>query len=87
MGQLAELLKIRQDTGRPTLMFNKTLDWIAVEFERYHWIPNKNDPGEIKQIPYKVLDDAMDCIRYFAMGWKAKKKTLSLYNRKKWSIH
>ena len=87
MGQLAELLKIRQDTGRPTLMFNKTLDWIAVEFERYHWIPNKNDPREIKQIPYKVLDDAMDCIRYFAMGWKAKKKTLSLYNRKKWSIH
>jgi len=87
IGQLAELLKVRPDTGRPTLMFNKTLDWVPMEFERYHWIPNKNDPGEIKQIPYKVLDDCVDMCRYFAHGWKAKKKTLSLYNRKKWSIH
>jgi len=32
--RVAELLKIRKDTGKPTLMFNKNLTWVADEFEQ-----------------------------------------------------
>lgn len=65
---VAELLRIRRDTGRPTLMFSKHLTWIADEFEKYRWIENKNDRSLVKEIPYKVQDDAMDAIRYMAMS-------------------
>lgn len=66
--KVAELLKVRRDTGRPTLMFSKHLTWIADEFEKYRWIENKNDRSLVKEIPYKVSDDAMDAIRYMAMS-------------------
>jgi PBSX family phage terminase large subunit len=68
--QVAELLRIRKDTGKPTLMFNKNLTWIADEFERYRWMQNKSADNVIKETPLKVNDDAMDAIRYFAMTWK-----------------
>lgn len=68
--QVAELLRIRKDTGKPTLMFNKNLTWIADEFERYRWMQNKSADNIIKETPLKVNDDAMDTIRYFAMTWK-----------------
>jgi PBSX family phage terminase large subunit len=55
--KVAELLKIRQDTGKPTLMFNKNLPWIADEFEKYRWMERKTD-GVIKEVPYKKDDDA-----------------------------
>ncbi len=55
--RVAELLKIRADTGRPTLMFNKNLTWIADEFEQYRWMEAQQD-GVIKEVPYKVNDDA-----------------------------
>lgn len=64
--RVAELLKIRKDTGKPTLMFNKNLTWVADEFEQYRWIETKQD-GVVKEVPYKVNDDAMDMIRYFAI--------------------
>jgi PBSX family phage terminase large subunit len=64
--RVAELLKVRPDTGKPTLMFNKSLTWIADEFETYRWIETKQD-GVVKEVPYKVNDDAMDMIRYFAI--------------------
>lgn len=67
--KVAELLKIRQDTGKPTLMFNKNLTWVADEFESYRWIENKSD-GFIKEVPLKRNDDAMDMIRYFAMEYQ-----------------
>ena len=67
--KVAELLKVRADTGKPTLMFNKNLTWIADEFESYRWTESKKD-GVIKEIPYKVNDDAMDMIRYFAISFK-----------------
>jgi PBSX family phage terminase large subunit len=68
--KVAELLKIRNDTGKPTLMFNKDMPWIADEFERYRWMENKSAGNAIKEVPNKVNDDAMDAIRYFAMEYK-----------------
>jgi PBSX family phage terminase large subunit len=68
--KVAELLKVRNDTGKPTLMFNKDLQWIADEFERYRWVENKSADGAIKEVPFKVQDDAMDAIRYFAITYK-----------------
>lgn len=66
--KVAELLKVRRDTGKPTLMFSKHLSWIADEFEKYRWIENKNDRSLVREIPYKVQDDAMDAIRYMAIA-------------------
>ena len=66
--QVAGLLKVRADTGKPTLMFSKNLDWIADEFERYRWMENKTS-GFTKETPLKRDDDAMDAIRYFAMSY------------------
>jgi len=84
--KVAELLKIRPDTGKPTLMFNKDLNWIADEFERYRWMENKSADNTIKEVPYKVNDDAMDAIRYFAMSYKKQSDTNYNYDIKKWSI-
>lgn len=67
--KVAELLRIRKDTGKPTLMFNKNLTWIADEFEKYRWMENRVGDGSIKEVPYKVKDDAVDMIRYFAMSY------------------
>lgn len=67
--KVAELLKVRADTGRPTLMFNKNLTWVADEFERYRWMEDRTG-NQIKEVPYKVDDDAMDMIRYFALSYK-----------------
>lgn len=72
--QVAELLKIRKDTGKPTLMFSKNLTWIADEFERYRWMENKSADNTMKETPLKVNDDAMDTIRYFAMSRQKKTK-------------
>lgn len=84
--KVAELLRVRADTGRPTLMFSKHLTWIADEAERYRWIENKSSDDQIKEVPYKVQDDAMDCVRYFAMNYKREQRQTLQYNRKKWSI-
>jgi len=67
--KVAELLKVRNDTGKPTLMFNKNFTWIADEFENYRWMENKSADGAIKEVPLKRDDDAMDAIRYFAMSY------------------
>lgn len=70
IAKVAELLKVRADTGKPTLMFNKDLDWIAREFEAYKWVENKSADNAIKEVPYKVNDDAVDAIRYMVMSYK-----------------
>lgn len=67
--KVAEMLKIRNDTGKPTLMFSKNLTWIADEFEKYKWLDNKNLNGSTKEVPLKREDDAMDAIRYFVMSY------------------
>jgi PBSX family phage terminase large subunit len=82
---VAELLKIRPDTGRPTLMINKNLTWIADEFERYRWVETKQD-SVIRDIPYKVNDDAMDAIRYFAMTYKKERDVTNSNNFDDWKI-
>jgi len=64
--RVAELLMTRKDTGKPTLMFDKNLDWVADEFENYRWIQAIQD-GVVKEVPHKVDDDAMDMVRYFAV--------------------
>lgn len=84
--KVAELLKVRNDTGRPTLMFNKNLTWIADEFEKYRWVENKGSDGAIKEIPLKRDDDAMDCIRYFAMSYMKPQPAYIPVNNKKWGI-
>lgn len=66
--KVRELLKIRKDTGKPTLMINKYLFWIADEFEKYRMLEAKGEKNIFREIPYKVQDDAMDAIRYFAMA-------------------
>lgn len=81
--RVAELLKIRADTGKPTLMFNKSLTWIADEFEHYRWMESQKD-NTIKEVPYKVNDDAMDAIRYFAMNYNKQVSTAPVYDVNKW---
>ena len=85
--KVAELLKVRADTGKPTLMFNKSLTWIADEFEQYRWIENKSSDNAIKESPFKVNDDAMDAIRYFAMSYKKPSDYAVNYDVKRWGIH
>lgn len=70
--RVAELLKVRADTGKPTLMFNKNLTWVADEFETYRWVENKSADGSITEVPYKHNDDAMDMISYFARSYRKK---------------
>jgi len=71
--KVSELLKIRQDTGKPTLMFNKNLTWIQDEFETYRWMETKST-GEIKEVPLKKDDDAMDMIRYFVSSYRQERR-------------
>lgn len=71
---VAELLKVRLDTGKPTLMFAKHLDWVANEFEQYRWVQNKNENSAQREMPLKRDDDAMDMIRYFCMSYRPKKE-------------
>lgn len=78
--KVAELLKVRNDTGKPTLMFNRNLDWIAREFEGYKWVENKSADNAIKEVPYKVNDDAMDAIRYMAMEFKKQETMINPNN-------
>jgi hypothetical protein len=66
-------------------MFNKNLTWIADEFEQYRWTESKTD-GVIKEVPYKVNDDAMDMIRYFCMSYNKPSEYTINYDIKKWSI-
>jgi len=67
---VASLLKVRADTGKPTLMISKHLTWVADEFERYRWLQSQNQNTSQRELPRKRDDDAMDMIRYFAMGYK-----------------
>jgi len=90
--KVAELLRVRKDTGKPTLMFDKSLDWVAEEFEKYRWVETKTT-GITKEIPLKRDDDAMDMIRYFAMSYRyddnTSEKLISLKNKRsinKWGI-
>lgn len=70
ISKVSELLRVRPDTGKPTLMFNKSLTWIADEFERYRWMENKSADNAVKEVPHKVMDDAMDAIRYFVVSFR-----------------
>jgi PBSX family phage terminase large subunit len=72
ISKVAELLKIRKDTGKPTLMFNRDLNWVADEMEKYRWMERKTD-GKVMEVPYKKDDDAMDMIRYFSMSHRGSK--------------
>lgn len=67
--KVAELLKVRNDTGKPTLMFAKHLTWVADEFEKYRWIENMS-AGYTTEVPLKRDDDAVDMIRYMAMSYR-----------------
>lgn len=69
IAKVAGMLRRRGDTGRPTLMFNKNLRWVADEADRYRWLENKSD-GHIKDTPLKRDDDAMDMIRYFVVSFR-----------------
>lgn len=81
---VADLLRVRKDTGKPTLMFNKNLTWIADEFERYRWIENKSTDNLIRESPLKVMDDAMDAIRYFAISYRKPEKSFKLPDDTQW---
>jgi len=84
--KVASLLRVRADTGKPTLMFDKSLTWIADEFEKYRWIENTFS-NVIREVPRKREDDAMDAIRYFAMNYRAEQEPiLSTYKKDKWKI-
>ena len=69
IGKVSELLQMRNDTGKPTLMIAKHLTFVADEFERYRWAET-HTTGQVKEVPYKVDDDMMDGIRYFAVEWE-----------------
>lgn len=66
---VSKLLKVRADTGKPTLMFAKHLTWIADEFEQYRWVQNKNENSAQREVPLKRNDDAMDMVRYFCTSY------------------
>lgn len=80
--KVAELLKVRLDTGKPTLMFAKHLTWVADEFEQYRWVQNKNEMSAVKEMPLKRDDDAMDMIRYFSTSYNAATVHLAPYKPK-----
>lgn len=84
--KVAEMLRVRADTGKPTLMFNKNLTWIADEFERYRWMQNKSTDNSVKEVPLKINDDALDCIRYFVMSYN-KPVYYEPPVRKNWSLN
>lgn len=69
IANVSQLLKIRADTGKPTLMIDKSLSWVADEFEQYRWVQNKNESSAQKEVPLKRNDDAMDMVRYFASSY------------------
>lgn len=79
IGEVAGLLKVRNDTGKPTLMFAKQLTWVADEFERYRWLENKNENSGQREAPLKREDDAMDMVRYFARMFRPKQVDLHPY--------
>lgn len=84
--KVASLLRVRADNGKPTLMFDKSLTWIADEFEKYRWIENTFS-NVIREVPRKREDDAMDAIRYFAMNYRTEQEPLlSTYKIDKWRI-
>jgi PBSX family phage terminase large subunit len=85
--KVASLLRIRPDTGKPTLTFNRSLNWVADEMERYRWMENKTSQA-IKESPLKRDDDAMDMIRYFAMSYNQGKEEPEYkpYNPNPWRI-
>lgn len=68
--KVADLLRVRKDTGKPTLMYSKKLDWVAKEYEMYRWLENNREEGVVREVPYKVNDDAMDASRYFATSYQ-----------------
>lgn len=78
IADVAGLLKVRPDTGKPTLMIAKHLTWVADEFEQYRWVQNKNENSAQKEAPLKRNDDAMDMIRYFAMSYNKQNKPMKL---------
>jgi len=78
ISDVAGLLKIRPDTGKPTLMIAKNLTWVADEFEQYRWVQNKNENSAQREAPLKRNDDAMDMIRYFAMSYNKQNKKIKL---------
>jgi len=80
--RVAELLRIRPDTGKPTLMFNKNLTWIADEFETYRWIEATQD-GVVKEVPYKVRDDSCDMVRYFAITHTSRSEAATFITNEK----
>lgn len=80
--RVAELLKIRADTGKPTLMFSKQLSWVADEFEQYKWVQNKNENSAMREMPLKRNDDAMDMIRYFATSYDGRRGTVKPFKPK-----
>ena len=94
IAKVSELLKVRADTGKPTLMFSKNLPWVASEFEQYRWMEQKTGMGAgLKNVPLKRNDDAMDMIRYFAMSYKTKDNQSTTRavlrnerSRKKWNL-
>lgn len=85
---VAQLLKVRADTGKPTLMFAKHLTWVADEAEQYRWVQNKNENSAQREVPLKRMDDAMDMIRYFATSYNMQSQNVhafkpsSMLNRK-----
>lgn len=90
INKLAELLKVRNDTGKPTIMFSKHLTWIADEFEKYRWVENKS-ADYITEVPLKRDDDAMDMIRYMAVSYikpsnHQDQKTLNTQRANRWAI-
>lgn len=76
---VAELLKIRPDTGKPTLMFAEHLSWVADEFEQYRWVQNKNENSAQREMPLKRDDDAMDMVRYFATSYNSQTVNVAPY--------
>ena len=82
IAKVSELLRIRKDTGKPTLMFNKQLSWVATEMEKYRWLQRKTD-GHVVEVPFKKDDDAMDMIRYFCMSYRGSKRVRRQSRKKK----
>lgn len=88
INKVAELLRIRADTGRPTLMFSKHLTWIAEEMENYRWMEQLSGMNAgIKEVPRKRDDDGQDMVRYFAMSYKIDRQSIyTNYEPNKWRI-
>lgn len=64
--EVANKLKLQELTGKPKLFVDKRCENLIWEFEAYQW-PKKQDDRNVREVPVKDNDHALDALRYMVM--------------------